>query len=319
MLTFVPDYYRDFRCKADMCRHSCCVGWEIDVDGEAEKLYGKVGDDTDFGRKLGKSISHDGTPHFILTEDERCPFLTKSGLCEIYINLGKDALCEICTEHPRFRSFFSDRVEIGFGLCCEEAARIVLSKRCGLRLVPLCEDGCESNPDDGERAFFVLREDLFGILAESETCADKKLDSVMKCVGVHFPERKTSEWRDIFADLEILDSEWEQRLSMLSDEIPFGKLPQIEGDCCDFYSNLAEYLLFRHLADGFFSDSLREYVLFAVLGTRLVGTLCEQERRRCGELLFDTAADIARMFSSEIEYDEDNVERLIGILGEMRE
>ena len=91
MKTLVPDYYRDFRCKADMCRHSCCVGWEIDVDSDAEKMYGKVGDDTDFGRKLGKSISHDGTPHFILTEDERCPFLTKSGLCEIYINLGENA------------------------------------------------------------------------------------------------------------------------------------------------------------------------------------------------------------------------------------
>lgn len=319
MKTLVPDYYRDFRCKADMCRHSCCVGWEIDVDSDAEKIYGKVGDDTDFGRKLGKSISHDGTPHFILTEDERCPFLTKSGLCEIYINLGEDALCEICTEHPRFRGFFSDRTEIGLGLCCEEAARIVLSKRGGLRLVPLCDDDCESFPDDGERAFFELRDMLFRILAEREPRADKKLDSVMKCVGVHFPDRKTSEWRNIFTDLEILDSEWEKRLSMLTDEITFGELAEIDGDCGDFYSNLAEYLLFRHLAEGFFSDRMNEYVLFAVLGTRLVGALCEVERRRLGTLLFDTAADIARMFSSEIEYDEDNVERLIGILGEESE
>ena len=28
----VPRYYSDFKCIADKCRHSCCVGWEIDVD-----------------------------------------------------------------------------------------------------------------------------------------------------------------------------------------------------------------------------------------------------------------------------------------------
>ena len=29
-----PDYYSQFKCIADQCRHTCCVGWEIEVDDE---------------------------------------------------------------------------------------------------------------------------------------------------------------------------------------------------------------------------------------------------------------------------------------------
>ena len=33
MQIIVPDYYKEFSCIADHCRHSCCIGWEIDIDG----------------------------------------------------------------------------------------------------------------------------------------------------------------------------------------------------------------------------------------------------------------------------------------------
>ncbi len=29
MNTYAPDYYTEFKCIADKCTHSCCVGWEI--------------------------------------------------------------------------------------------------------------------------------------------------------------------------------------------------------------------------------------------------------------------------------------------------
>ena len=32
MKLIAPDYYNKFSCIADKCRHSCCVGWEIDID-----------------------------------------------------------------------------------------------------------------------------------------------------------------------------------------------------------------------------------------------------------------------------------------------
>ena len=39
MKTVVPSYYKEFRCIADKCNHSCCKGWEIDIDDETYKKY----------------------------------------------------------------------------------------------------------------------------------------------------------------------------------------------------------------------------------------------------------------------------------------
>ena len=34
-----PDFYESFRCRASACRHSCCRGWEIDIDENTLELY----------------------------------------------------------------------------------------------------------------------------------------------------------------------------------------------------------------------------------------------------------------------------------------
>ena len=34
MKRYAPAYYPRFACLADRCRHSCCIGWEIEVDEE---------------------------------------------------------------------------------------------------------------------------------------------------------------------------------------------------------------------------------------------------------------------------------------------
>ena len=39
MIMLVPNYYKDFLCIADKCRHSCCIGWEIDIDEETLEFY----------------------------------------------------------------------------------------------------------------------------------------------------------------------------------------------------------------------------------------------------------------------------------------
>ena len=64
MKTVYPDYYNDFRCIADKCRHNCCIGWEIDIDHESLELYSSV--EGDFGKRLRANISLEETPHFKL-------------------------------------------------------------------------------------------------------------------------------------------------------------------------------------------------------------------------------------------------------------
>ena len=37
MIRVVPDFYPEFACIASRCGHSCCVGWEVDVDEDSLK------------------------------------------------------------------------------------------------------------------------------------------------------------------------------------------------------------------------------------------------------------------------------------------
>ena len=89
-----PDYYPLFRCIADRCRHNCCIGWEIDVDGDSLAAYDQIGGE--MGERLHKCIDRSGEmPHFILGEQERCPFLNGKNLCDLILYGGEGMLCQI--------------------------------------------------------------------------------------------------------------------------------------------------------------------------------------------------------------------------------
>lgn len=154
MNIYAPDYYPEFHCIASKCRHTCCAGWEIDIDPDSLARYDRL--PGDFGERVRAGIERGDTPHFILTEGERCPLLTGDNLCALMLHEGEDALCQICQDHPRFRNFFSSRVEIGLGLVCEEAARLILSFPHPLRLIRLEGDDEETLTED-ERYLFELR------------------------------------------------------------------------------------------------------------------------------------------------------------------
>ena len=149
---FAPDYYPAFHCIADKCRHTCCAGWEIDIDEDSLKKYQSMEDE--LGAFLRGHIDLKPVPHFRLAKGERCPLLRSDLLCELILQKGDSALCQICRDHPRFRNYWSDRVEIGLGLACEEAARVILSSNHPLRLI-------EIGPVKGEVAEPLLEDELW--------------------------------------------------------------------------------------------------------------------------------------------------------------
>ena len=171
MNVFAPDYYSGFRCVAGACRHSCCEGWEIDVDPETLKRYQTM--DGPLGAKLKRCVVPGPEPHFILSAQERCPFLTNQNLCEIILQAGEDALCQICADHPRFRNYWSDRIEIGLGMACEEAARLILTSSHPLCLVPAPEEPKEQPeaPSEEELALRNYRDQLLASVSETGPAA----------------------------------------------------------------------------------------------------------------------------------------------------
>ena len=155
MNIYVPDYYPEFHCVASRCGHTCCAGWEIDIDAESLARYDRM--PGEFGARVRAGIRRGETPQFRLTAGERCPLLNADNLCELILHAGEGALCQICRDHPRFRNYFSDRVEMGLGLVCEEAARLILSRPRPLRLIRLEGSGAEA-PTEDERWLLGMAE-----------------------------------------------------------------------------------------------------------------------------------------------------------------
>ena len=46
--------YEQFRCLMSRCTHTCCAGWEIDIDGDTLARYRRTGGD--IGKKLREKI-----------------------------------------------------------------------------------------------------------------------------------------------------------------------------------------------------------------------------------------------------------------------
>ena len=100
MIDIDAEIYTEFKCKADKCKHSCCKGWEIDIDDDTLDYYMSL--NTYLGNEIRQNIREGEDTFFKLTEDERCPFLNDNGLCKIIEELGENGLCDICRLHPRF-------------------------------------------------------------------------------------------------------------------------------------------------------------------------------------------------------------------------
>ena len=125
MILRVPSYYKEFRCIADRCKDSCCIGWEIDIDEDTFSYYKNVGGE--FGERLRNHMVTEECNSFTLAANGWCPFLNEKKLCDICIELGEEALCEVCTEFPRFTMEYENVREKVLSLSCEEVGRLVFS------------------------------------------------------------------------------------------------------------------------------------------------------------------------------------------------
>lgn len=302
MKTVVPDYYTKFRCIADRCRHNCCIGWEIDIDADSYARYREVGGD--FGDRLRTGIdASSGTPCFRLGEGERCVFLNECGLCDIITELGEEALCEICDAHPRYRNFYADRVEVGLGLCCEEACRRILTNPDPVILVTLEDDGEEDEPLAEETDFFAVRARMLEILQDRSVTYDERAARLAAFCGLHSDTRPPAAWAEIYRGLERLDGAWDDCL----DRLAACDTWQTGGEGDTVWEQLAVYFLLRYTPQSLDDGLLAPRVAFALHATSLIRTLAQG-------MDMDALCELCRMYSCEVEYSEENVEELMGLV-----
>ncbi len=299
MITVFPDYYKDFSCIAEKCRHNCCIGWEIDIDEDTLAFYQSV--DGEIGRRLQENISLNDTPQFILAHHDRCPFLNERNLCDLILTLGEDRLCQICTDHPRFRNELPDRTEIGVGLCCEAAGRLILSRQAPVKLV-------NAEPTDDE--IILIRDAVFNILQNRSLPIAQRIGQMLSLCGASLGARTIPQWADFLLSLERLEEAWTELLLLLKNEWTQADRSGFDAHMKNRqteYEQLLVYLVYRHLANAADEIDLAARAAFAALGYAVIYSLGAILWTQNGCFTFDDQVELARRFSAELEYSEDNL------------
>ena len=297
MKIYAPNYYSGFKCIADKCKHSCCIGWEIDIDKDTLLYYNSLS--TPFGKEINNSITcTDGVYHFKLDNNERCPHLNSSNLCNIITNLGKYSLCQICRDHPRFRNFFDEREEIGLGLCCEEAARIILSEEDKFHLIP------DDNTD--ENSFFSFRKELFDVISNRKLNINTRLQKILELNSITLPDISIKRWFGLLSTLEALDSNWTKILK----DAASSEYESINVLTPLHIENLFTYFIYRHLPCGYENNNYKPPIAFAYVSILIINELCSY----LGYKEINDIIEICRMYSSEIEYSEENLYLILNLL-----
>ncbi|MGN0452394.1 MAG: flagellin lysine-N-methylase [Ruminococcus sp.] len=299
-----PDYFERFRCIADKCRHNCCIGWEIDIDEKAAGYYLSL--EGAFGDELRNNIGFSlGTHYFILGEDERCPFLDKNNLCRIIAEKGKDKLCAICAEHPRFHNELPGRIESGLGLTCEEAGRLVLGSK---EKVTLIAQGKSEVEDE----IINLRDKIILLLQDRSLPIPKRIDNMLRLAKAEKSRKTVVEWAEFFLRLERLSDDWTELL---------GSLRERKADTDSFdtymqgreheYEQLLVYTVYRHLANASNTDEVKAYAMYTALTYDLLYTLGALLFERNGKFTFEDQVELVRLYSSEIEYSDENLYNIL--------
>lgn len=144
MKYLILDDLNSFECIGAKCSYTCCKDWTIDIDSTSANFYRNV--KGEFGEKLKNGITDkDGNSYFQLNEG-CCPFLNEDSLCDIYIHLGADHLCDTCKVYPRRNWVYGDLTFVGKAISCPEVARILFESAAPLPF-GFSEDVSVSNED----------------------------------------------------------------------------------------------------------------------------------------------------------------------------
>ncbi len=291
-----PKYYTRFSCIADKCTHSCCIGWEIDIDGDTLLKYASL--EGGYSDVIKESIDGDAVPHFRLGEGERCPHLDTCGLCNIIKEYGEGYLSEICREHPRFYHATPSGLEVGIGMACEEASRIILGSDDYGEFSVIGEVYSERAESD----FDILKERaaIYAILSDRSRPYRERLALISEKYGVSPADIPDEGWRELLSSLEYLNPSHREMLFCYSGERRTDRFEQ------ELERALA-YFIFRHVTPSHSREELSANLALALFLESLVASLAYSQNAERPE----DFTELCRAVSEEIEYSEDNTEAIL--------
>ena len=159
--------------------------------------------------------------------------------------------------------------------------------------------GEEESPIRSEEAFFLERDALFAIAQQRKLPLDVRMRNLLCEAKASMPVKSNCEWAAFYASLERMDSSFDRVIEKMG-ELSFADCEGQEDEL--LFEQLLVYFLYRH----YIPENGSAAVAFSVHATRLL-----REIALNGGLSFEETVDLCRLYSSEIEYSEENTEKLM--------
>lgn len=302
MKEYVFSYYPEFRCVAQRCKHTCCADWDMCIDEKTLSDY--KNDKSTFSKKLCRGVNFKKSM-FRSDKSGRCAFLNGEGLCEIIINLGEGALCQVCRDHPRFRSFFDDRVEMGLGFCCEEATRIILSYNDKIVPVLTFDDKKQEQASFIQELVLKFRQKALEAVQRRDENINDRINELLALCNAEIAEQDFKKVLKTFLSFERLGNSWGNRLKSLKKKSFSSKTDESLSLCCEqFLVNS----IYRHLSDAEDTMWVRARTLACVFSWWIIKGVFESELPSKDD--FELVCDVVRDYSAEVEYSQKNLDKL---------
>ncbi len=302
MREYVLSYYPKFKCIAEKCKHTCCAGWTVNIDASTLSFY--KNQTSDFSKTLKSGINFKKSK-FKLNKSKRCAFLNDKNLCDIITTLGETSLCQVCRDHPRFKTFFDNSTEIGLGFCCEHATRIILSYQDKIQPVLAKDDGTCSELSFIQNQILKFRKNAILIIQDRNKNINDRINELLSLCDTVLCEKDFKKILKLFLSLERLDKSWGARLKNLN-----GKSFKLNTDskfslyCEQFLVNS----LFRHISNCDDTMLLKGRLVTCIISWWIIKSIFENEILTHNE--FELICDIVRAYSAEVEYSQKNLNKL---------
>jgi lysine-N-methylase len=268
--------------------------------------------DSSFSSALKKGINF-GKSKFRADRQKRCAFLNDKNLCDIIINMGEQGLCQVCADHPRFRSFFADRTETGLGFCCEEATKIILSYKDKIQPILAQDDGLNEELDFIEKSLLEFRKRAIDIIQDRNADINQRIKNLLSLCSADINEVGLKKLQKLLLSLEHIDKTWIKKLKQI-------KKTKLNLQINDQFSHFAEQFLvnsiYRHVSSAEDTMWARGVVVSFVLCFLIIQGLAVQEISK-GENVFNAVAETIRTFSAEVEYSQKNLNKLFNFTNKL--
>lgn len=314
MKTTSLDFFSGFKCIADKCKHNCCLKWQIDIDNKSLKHYYNIKNkkrsrlDKDFINRLESEIDFDNSTFKM--KGDRCAFLDDDNLCLIYKNLGEKSLCQVCSDHPRYRNYFNRKIEMGISIACEVIADKVINYQEKAKEIVLKKGFSFRRTTKLEKEIIEFRKTIYDILQNRDINFSSKIDTIFSLVKIDTNKLYNLDIKDTLLSLEILDEKWKEKVDKICDiksSIEF-----IENYPISF-EQLGVYFIHKHLANSYDKLDIFSRTAFAIISLLIIANITKNIENSDK----NTLIDVAREYSEEIEYNTENVNSLLDIIDDI--